>query len=66
MMLSPHSQPRLVEPRQARYVSGVLGMLIAMVGRGSPLGVILQQARSEVSSLLRSEAELDEPTAHAA
>jgi hypothetical protein len=41
-------------------------MLIAMVGRGSPLGVILQQARSEVSSLLRSEAELDEPTAHAA
>jgi hypothetical protein len=48
-------QRRLVDPHQARYVYGALGLLIAVVGNCSCLGIILQQARSEVASLLRSE-----------
>lgn len=46
---------RLVDPRQARTVAGILGMLIRMVGPYSSLGIILQQARSEVVSLVQSE-----------
>jgi len=47
----------LVDSRQARAVAGVLGMLIRMVGAYSSLGIILQQARSEIVSLVRSEEE---------
>ena len=40
---------------QARWLVGVLGMLIAVVGKSSLLGLILGQARSEVRSLLRDQ-----------
>ncbi len=46
---------RLVDPRQARTVAGVLAMLIRMVGPYSSLGIVLQQARSEIVSLVDSE-----------
>jgi hypothetical protein len=46
---------RLVDPRQARTVAGVLAMLIRMVGPYSSLGIVLQQARSEIVSLVESE-----------
>jgi hypothetical protein len=49
------SDSRLVDPRQARTVAGVLAMLIRMVGPYSSLGIVLQQARSEVISLVDSE-----------
>jgi hypothetical protein len=49
------SDNRLVDPRQARTVAGVLAMLIRMVGPYSSLGIVLQQARSEIVSLVDSE-----------
>src|SRR5438067_12303363 len=47
------SEHPLVNPGQARTVLGVLGLLIRMVGPCSSLGIVLQQARSEVASLLQ-------------
>jgi hypothetical protein len=40
---------------QARWVIGVLSMLIAVVGKESLLGLILRQARFEINSLVREE-----------
>jgi hypothetical protein len=40
---------------QARWVIGVLGMLIAVVGKDSLLGLLLGQACSEIHSILRDE-----------
>jgi hypothetical protein len=40
---------------QARWVVGVLSMLIAVVGKESLLGLVLRQARFEINSLLREE-----------
>lgn len=45
----------LINSRQARQVAGVLGLLITLVGPRTSLGIILQQARSEINSLLRSQ-----------
>ncbi len=39
----------------AKWVVGVLSMLIAVVGRESLLGLILRQTRSEISSIVRNE-----------
>ncbi len=39
----------------AKLVIGVLGLLIAMVGEDSLLGLILRQTRSEISSLVKDE-----------
>jgi hypothetical protein len=40
---------------QARWVVGVLSMLIAVVGRESLLGLILRQARFEINGFVRDE-----------
>jgi hypothetical protein len=40
---------------QARWIGRVLGMLIAVVGRDSLLGLILRQARSEIASVIQDE-----------
>jgi hypothetical protein len=40
---------------QAKWVLGVLSMLIAVVGRESLLGLILRQTRSEIASIVRNE-----------
>jgi hypothetical protein len=48
---------RLLDPKQARSIAGVLALFITMVGPRSSLGIILQQARSEVLSLLHSQEE---------
>jgi hypothetical protein len=40
---------------QARWVIGVLSMLIAVVGRESLLGLILRQTRSEIKSIVQDE-----------
>jgi hypothetical protein len=58
-MGQPTHSRRLLDSDQAKYVLGVLGMLIAVVGPRSCLGIVLQQARSEVSSLLRSDELVD-------
>jgi hypothetical protein len=39
----------------AKWVIGVLGLLIAVVGEESLLGLILRQPRSEISSLVKDE-----------
>jgi hypothetical protein len=39
----------------ARWVVGVLSMLIAVVGKDSLLGLILRQTRSEITSIVRDE-----------
>ncbi len=46
---------RLVDEKNAQLVVGVLGFLIRLAGPYSSIGVILQQARSEIVSLLRSQ-----------
>jgi hypothetical protein len=40
---------------QARWVIGVLGMLIAVVGKESLLGLLLRQTRFEIDNLVRDE-----------
>jgi hypothetical protein len=40
---------------QARWVMGVLSMLIAVVGKESLLGLILRQARYEIHSIVQDE-----------
>ena len=39
----------------AKWVAGVLNMLVAVVGRESLLGLILRQTRSEINSLVQGE-----------
>jgi hypothetical protein len=39
----------------ARWVIGVLNMLIAVVGREGLLGLILRRTRSEVAGIVRDE-----------
>jgi hypothetical protein len=41
---------------QARWVMGVLSMLIAVVGKNSLLGLILRQARFEIKSVVEDDA----------
>jgi hypothetical protein len=40
---------------QARWLVGVLSMLIAVVGKDSLLGLLLRQTRAEINGLLRDE-----------
>ena len=40
----------------ARWVVGVLNMLVAVVGKDTLLGLILRQTRSEITSVIRDEA----------
>ncbi len=40
----------------ARWVVGVLNMVVAVVGRDTLLGLILRQTRSEITSIIRDEA----------
>ena len=40
---------------QAKWVIGVLGMLIAVVGKDSLLGLVLRQTRFEISSLIHDD-----------
>jgi hypothetical protein len=50
----PSSEQPLVNPGQARTVLGVLSLLIRTVGPHTSIGIVLQQARSEIASLLQS------------
>jgi hypothetical protein len=44
-----------INPQHARWLIGVLGMLIGVVGKKSLLGLILGQTRSEIGTLLKAE-----------
>jgi hypothetical protein len=53
---NPSSQePSFFSLPHAKWVSGVLNMLIAVVGRKTLLGLILRQTRSEINSLVQDE-----------
>jgi hypothetical protein len=52
---SPSSEESFFSLRQAKWVVGVLSMLIAVVGRDSLLGLILRQTRSEIKSIVQDE-----------
>ena len=58
---SSHKAEKLVNLEQARWVNRVLGMLIAVVGKESLLGLILGQTRLEIRSLQQSAVEPDDP-----
>lgn len=59
---SPGQAP-FFNPKQARWIAGVLAMLIGVVGKESLLGLILGQARGEIGSLLRAEQQGTGPNA---
>jgi hypothetical protein len=40
---------------QARWVIGVLNMLVAVVGKDSLLGLVLRQTRSDIAGLVRRQ-----------
>ncbi len=42
-------------PAHAKWVTGVLNMLVKVVGKDSLLGLLLCQTRSEIHSLLREQ-----------
>ncbi|MFL5338811.1 MAG: hypothetical protein ACJ8F7_01475 [Gemmataceae bacterium] len=68
-MIAPYQPPSenpLVNPGHARTVMGVLALLIRTVGPQTSLGIVLQQARAEVGSLLQSEEDANRPRRHAA
>jgi len=48
-----------INVQHARWLLGVLGMLINVVGKESLLGLILGQTRLEIATLLKAEAEED-------
>jgi hypothetical protein len=52
MAHTPGPAPYLNIPH-ARWVIGVLRMLIAVVGKESLLGLVLRQTRSDIASLVR-------------
>ena len=52
------SQDSFFNIAHARWVIGVLGMLIAVVGKDSLVGLLLRQTRREIDSLIQDE----EPT----
>lgn len=60
---SAHTQTAVFNVKQARWVCGVLRMLIGVVGKDSLLGIILRQARGEIVSLVRSEESGNGPSA---
>lgn len=60
---SPEST--LLNVQHARWVSNVLNMLIAVVGKETILGLLLGGTRAEIASLLRS-VEAESPVAEPA
>ena len=52
-------QSNLANLRQARWLVGVLGLLIAVVGKDTMLGLILVQTRMEIGSLIH-QCEVDQ------
>jgi hypothetical protein len=48
----------------ARWVLGVLSMLVAVVGKDTLLGLILRQTRFEINSIVRDEEPAAAQSAH--
>jgi hypothetical protein len=54
-MNPPSPEESFFNLSQARWVTRVLSMLIAVVGRESLLGLILRQTRTEITSIVQDE-----------
>lgn len=52
---SSSAEPSFFNVAQAKWVIGVLGMLIAVVGKDSLLGLVLRQTRFEINSLIHDD-----------
>jgi hypothetical protein len=53
--LPPEDDPSFFNLKQAKWVVGILGFLIGVVGKESLVGLILRQSRAEIVSLVRGE-----------
>ncbi len=51
----PPNEDTFFNIAHARWVVGVLGMLIAVVGKNSLLGLLLRQTRREIDSVIQDE-----------
>ncbi len=51
----PSDEDTFFNIAHARWVVGVLGMLIAVVGKNSLLGLLLRQTRREIDSVIQDE-----------
>jgi hypothetical protein len=51
----PSEEDSFFNIAHARWVIGVLSMLIAVVGKNSLLGLLLRQTRREIDSLIQDE-----------
>ena len=51
----PSDEEAFFNIAHARWVVGVLGMLIAVVGKNSLLGLLLQQTRREIDGVIQDE-----------
>lgn len=51
----PSDEDTFFNLAHARWVVGVLGMLIAVVGKNSLLGLLLRQTRREIDSVIQDE-----------
>jgi hypothetical protein len=54
-MLAPDEDVEVFNLPLARWTVGVLGMIIAVVGKETLLGLILRQTRTEIACLIRDE-----------
>ncbi|HTU91306.1 MAG TPA: hypothetical protein VMF69_14595 [Gemmataceae bacterium] len=53
--MKPQNEDSFFNIAHARWVIGVLGMLIAVVGKNSLLGLLLRQTRREIDSVIQDE-----------
>jgi hypothetical protein len=61
---TPVDETNFFDLGHAKWVVGILGLLIAVVGRETLLGLILRQTRSEIASLVRDEEPADDTRGH--
>jgi hypothetical protein len=52
---TPEDEKSFFNIAHARWVIGILGMLIAVVGKESLVGLLLRQTRREIDSLIQDE-----------
>jgi hypothetical protein len=52
---TPDDETSFFNIAHARWVIGILGMLIAVVGKESLVGLLLRQTRREIDSLIQDE-----------
>lgn len=62
MVHKQSSSETVCNPNHAQWTINVLGLMISVVGKKTLLGLILQQTRAEIASLIRTEAPEEAPS----